>query len=68
MPAFPRKFEKKRFTLNIPNKLSFLKIKTVRPGEPENQNEVNLRIKKVTTPQISTLIAFQEKNSRGIKF
>ena len=32
------------------------------------KKKINLRIEKVTTPQISTLIAFQEKNSRGRKF
>ena len=32
------------------------------------KKEINLRIENVKTPQISTLIAFQEKNSRGVKF
>ena len=45
-----------------------MKTKIIRPREPENQKKINLRIEKVTTPQISTLIAFQEKNSRGSKF
>ena len=32
------------------------------------EKKTNLRIEKFTTPQISTSIAFQEKNSRGVKF
>ena len=45
-----------------------MKTKFIRPEEPENQKKINLRIGKVTTPQIPTLIAFQEKNSRGRRF
>ena len=37
--SFHERIRKKRFSHNVPNKLSFLKIKIIRPGEPENQKE-----------------------------
>ena len=37
--SFHERIRKKRFSHNVPNKLSFLKIKIIRPGVPENQKE-----------------------------
>ena len=33
--SFHERIRKKRFSLNVPNKLSILKSKIIRPGEPE---------------------------------
>ena len=64
MPALTRE-PKKRLSLNVPNKLSFLKTKVIRPGEPENQKENQFTNRKIYNTSDVDFGWFSEKKPRN---
>ena len=63
MPAFTRE-SKKRLSPKVPNKLSFLKTKTIRPGEPENQKENQFTNRKIYNTSDVDFDCFSEKKAK----
>ena len=66
--SFRKRFRKNVSLLIFPIKYLLWKQKLFVQENRKNKKKINLRIEKVTTPQISTLIAFQEKKFAGENF